>query len=173
MAVNRRVFFPFLGVCAAVGYFGYGATFGKVNRVETLVNLFETYCVPLGRGQPLPSLEKLTEVNTPPGARMYLDPGSLTGVSFAENACWVSDLLQPMNDLEQAQFDNWVETNIPRIFPALKFDPRSTVENSEKFVVWAEYPAFDRRRWGVRLVRAGHPIDAGVTRLTVMLPRKI
>lgn len=135
------------------GFYGRALWEGEVDRPQAMLHLFETYCLPIARGEAFAPGPELTALKGPSGV-YWADPVSVVTLrKTGKQDCAVSDELQVLSPDEQDRLRPLVEAMVSEKFPELTIDPSSGLESWDEFVVWAKYPAFHRLRRGVLLHR--------------------
>lgn len=149
----------------ALGYLARDIYEGKPDRVAKAIEVFRTYCIPLANGEIVPPAAPLVPMKGP-----WAD--SVTGISVevSKTRCAVSDSFDHLDASERQALTTAVTSLIEDEFPMLQ--PEGNVDVGwDQFLLWAQYPVGDPRRWGVRLNRFAESGDGAATYFTVSRPR--
>lgn len=124
----------------------------QLERPLAVLRMFKSHCVPFAEGKPVDpetGLDLVSLQGTPD--RAWADR-SLT-LEMSDLSCSISDVLDPMNRVEQAALALMVPALVTQNFPQLRWDDNHGATNWDRFDLWVEHPVGDPRRWGVMLVR--------------------
>lgn len=124
--------------------------FQAVDRGERAVELFETYCLSEVEGEWAEADDALISLSYPEGT--WADSAGKLVVQITPEQCRVSDILEFLSDKDWETVEARISGIVEQRFPRLTADPDHGV-NWDSYVLWAEYPVFDPKRWGVTAYR--------------------
>lgn len=168
--MKLSIVLPIVLIGFVAGYLVTGISFRTQPRSDAMVELFQRYCLPFARRQPLPSRGKLVRYSSPTGRQNWVDERTLVSVTLLERRCIVSDELDHLYDDERALVQRAAATLVQAEFPELEPVTNSGVDGAwDHFAAWAQYEIGDPRRWAIIVVRTTNAGELARTTLMVTL----
>ncbi len=141
-------------------------------RADSMVMLFEDWCIPRLQGianEPGPPLQPLRQK---PGEILWVDPISKIALRVGQKGCRVSDALEPLGPEGASAVTQMVTDRMTTWSPTLNLYASATVEGSDAFLFWlsSEDPS-DPQSWGITLTRFTATGEGSTTERILALPR--
>jgi hypothetical protein len=151
-----------------LGYFGREALEQPPDRAAAMVQLFETYCLPLAFRNSAPTMDALVKLTGMQIVNQWVDPKSKLMVELTEGHCKVSDSLAFMNNAEREKLDAAIPLAIKSDLPKLKETAVEGMEGWDSFRIWSDAS----RTFGVSLSRFETTGQDARTELTLIVPKR-
>ncbi len=160
----RKVLISFAIVIVglSVGFFERGFIQRPVDRAQSALNIFASYCVPFAKGQFLAPTEPMIALESL-GEFKWVDPGSNMLLSYSDRGCSVSDALLPMNEEERGTLDATVVGFVDREFSWMHSDNNHGLETWAAFLLWESHPPGHDKRSGAVYSRYSADADSETT----------
>jgi hypothetical protein len=140
------------------------------NKVKTMVELFETYCAPLYRGEVVPFTSAFIPLNQFLNDNTLVETTSKLSVNRTESRCAVSDEFARLNSKERDAllfiYREWIGTN----FPELSQEYNSGLSQNDLMEYWSNGEKHLSKRIVISISRFQASQDDSTTMLSIGIP---
>ena len=124
-----------------LGYFARAAHETPPNRADSMVRLFETYCLPHALNAKPPSMDALVRLGGVASVNQWADQRSKIMIESSRHKCLVSDALHLLDQADHEKVDMALPLMLARAIPSLKSQPAHNPFDFDRFDSWSQYPA--------------------------------